>query len=185
MESTIPTTRLITGEELAHRPDLNPCELVEGKVIPMSPTNWKHGYYVSELTGHLLRFVKKHKLGSVLTGEVGIYVRRAPDTIRAADVAFISHKRLAQVQSESYLDVAPEVVVEVISPGNSWQEMRQKMEEYFGIGVEWVWIVEPEPEQVLVYHTPTDLKAVPKDDVLRGEGVLDGFALPLADLFSD
>ncbi len=115
----------------------------------MSPTNWKHGDLVSELDWHLRSFVKKHGLGKVLTGEVGIYVRRDPDYIRGADVVFISSERIAQITSESYLDVAPELVVEVISPGNTWQEMRDKIEEYFAIGVQWVWLVGPARKQHL------------------------------------
>ncbi len=120
----------------------------------------------------------------MLTGEVGIYVRRDPDYVRGADVVFISSERIAQITSESYLDVAPELVVEVISPGNTWQEMRDKIEEYFAIGVAWVWIVEPERRQVLVYRSPTEMTALSEPDTLKGEGVLTGFSLPLAELFA-
>ena len=180
-----PPEKLITGEELARMPDLGPCELVAGKIVPMSPTNWKHGDFVSELDWHLRTFVKKHEIGKVLAGEIGIYVRRDPDYVRGADVAFISFERIAQIQSESYLDVAPELVVEVISPGNTWQKMRDKIEEYFSIGVEHVWIVEPERRQVLVYYAPTEMKALTKSDTLEGEGSLSGFSLPLDVLFAD
>jgi Uma2 family endonuclease len=177
-------TRLITGEELARMGDLGPCELVRGEIIPMSPTSWKHGDYVTEAAARLRDFVRPRKLGRVLTGEVGIYTRRDPDNVRGADVVFISAERLSRVQSESYLDVAPELVVEVISPGNTWREMRDKIDEYFGIDVERVWIVEPERQQVLVYRSPTELSLLHEDDTLRGEGVLRDFALPLGELFA-
>ena len=63
--------------------------------------------------------------------------------------------------------------------------MRGKVEEYFAIGVERVWIVEPETKSILVFRTPTDLVKLTQTDTLRGEGVLEGFSLPLADLFAD
>ena len=176
--------KILTGEEFALIPGLGRCELVAGKIVTMSPTNWKHGDYVSELDWHLRSFVKEHGIGKVLTGEVGIYVRRDPDHIRGADVVFISSERIAQITSESYLDVAPELVVEVISPGNTWQEMREKIDEYFAIGVDWVWLVEPERKAVAVYHSPTDSTTLGEKDTLEGEGVLTGFSLLLAELFA-
>ena len=181
--TTLLAERELTGEALALLPDLGPCELVEGKVVPMSPTNWKHGRCVNELARLLGNYVKAHGLGAVLSGEVGIYTRRDPDTVRGADVAFISHERLAQVRSESYLDVAPELIIEVVSPGNTWQEMREKIDEYFGVGVEQVWLIEPAPRQARVYRAPTDVRVLSDEDAIEGAGVLHGFRLPLGELF--
>ena len=181
---TVPfADKILTGEEFALIPGLGRCELVAGRIVTMSPTNWKHGDFVTEIAWHLHSFVKERRLGKVLTGEVGIYMHRDPDYIRGADVVFISSERIAQITSESYLDVAPELVVEVISPGNTWQEMRDKIQEYFAIGVEWVWIVEPERRQVLVYRSPTEMTALNEHDTLEGERVLTGFSLLLAELF--
>ena len=151
----------------------------------MSPTSWKHGRYVNELARQLGNFAREHQVGETLTGEVGIYTHRNPDTVRGADVAFISTERLGQVTSESYLDVAPELVIEVVSPGNTWQEMRDKIVEYFAIGVERVWIVEPEHKRVLVYQTPDESTTMNATDTLAGEGVLEGFSLSLTELFGD
>ena len=173
----------VTGEELARIPDLGPGELVRGKFIPMSPTNWRHGEYVDDIAHALGRFVRARKLGKVLTGEVGVYTERDPDTVRGADVLFISHERLARVTSQSYLDVAPELVVEVFSPGNTWDEMRRKVAEYLGAGAERVWVVEPERRAVHVYRAPDEATVLGAGDVLRGEGLLEGFALPLDALF--
>ena len=182
--ATLLADKEITGEELALLPGLGSCELVNGKIVPMSPTGWKHGRYVVKFAAHLEDFVEEHELGSVLAGEVGVYTRRNPDTVRGADVAFISKERLDQVCSESYLDVAPELIVEVVSPGNTWQEMQEKISEYFGVGVEQVWIVEPEPRRVRVYRSREDVTVLGEEDTLEGTGALDGFALPLGDLLA-
>lgn len=184
LTGTAPTpTQLVTGDELAQMPDVEFCELVNGKIISMSPTNWKHGRYVSTISWHLEDFVQQNPVGVVLSGEVGVFTRRNPDTVRGVDVALISHERLAQVHSASFLDVAPEVVVEVISPGNTWQEMRQKIDEYFEAGVMQLWIVEPERKQLLVYDAPTRFDVFTTDDTLAGTGVLYGFTLDVGKLF--
>lgn len=162
----------ITGEELAHLPDLGPRELVRGRIKPMSPTGWKHGDLVSKLDHRLREFVQQHRLGKVLTGEVGIYTQRDPDTVRGADVAFISYDRLRQVTSDSFLDAAPELVVEVISPSNTWPDLEEKIDEYFEMGVERVWLVEPERRQLHVYRAPDTFARYDADDTLRADGRL-------------
>lgn len=84
-------TELITGEKLFHMGNLGRCELVAGRMIPMSPTGDLHGGYESNFHYFIRSFVQAHKLGKVRVGEVGIYTGRNPDTVRGADVLFISH----------------------------------------------------------------------------------------------
>ena len=175
----------ITAEELYRMPLEGSCELVEGELTPMSPANWHHGYFVIAIGGALLAFVRERGLGKVVGGEVGLITKRGPDSVRGIDVGFISNERLAQVQSESYLDVAPELVAEVVSPGNTRQEMREKIEEYFGVGGQRVWIVEPKRKRALVYRDASHFDEIGPGGVLRGEGVLEGFALLLDELFAE
>ena len=174
----------LTGEMLFRLGNIGPTELVRGEIVYMSPTGHPHGYIEFNIGGILREFVRKHKLGRVIGGEVGIYTQRNPDTVRAADVAFISRQRLAQVQSESYLDIAPELVVEVLSPDDAWSEVMEKLEEYFAIGVLAVWIADPKRQQVYVYHAVTEVKRFSISDVLADEKVLPGFSVPVAELFT-
>ena len=179
------TEAVVTGKELLQRSDLGPCELVEGRIKKMSPTGWKHGSLEARLSRCLSEFVSERALGEVLTGEVGIYTRRDPDTVRGADVLFISSQRLEQAHPEGFLDIAPELVVEIMSPSNTWEEVRRKIEEYFGMGVECVWIVEPANRVVLVYRSATEMRKLTEGDVLEGRGKLQGFSLPISTLFAE
>ncbi len=183
--TTETATRPISGEELATLGEVGPCELVEGSIVPMTPAGFEHG--AVELTvGAVLRsFVRGHNLGRVMVGEVGIYTRRNPDTVRGADVLYISHERYAHQQSRSFLDVAPDLVVEILSPDNTPAEMRQKIEEYFTIGVRLVWIVSPRRRSVVVYRSPADQREYGDTEDLTGEAVLPGFRIPVASLFDD
>src|SRR3954462_8475033 len=97
--------RLITGEELFHSPDLGPCELVDGRIVPTMPTGRIPGRSEARLPARLLTYVESHDKGEGLAGESGFYGRRSPDTVRAADIACSSHGRLARCKAEGYLDV--------------------------------------------------------------------------------
>ncbi len=174
----------ITGEDLFKMGDIGRTELVEGEIVHMSPTGYFHGAIEINFSSAIKTFVRQHKLGRVFGGEVGIYTRRDPDTVRAADVAFISNGRMAQVKSKSYLDVAPELVVEVLSPDDAWGDLMDKLDEYFALGVNVVWVADPRKKQVYVYRSVTDVKRLSVGDTLNGEDVLPGFGMPVADLFA-
>ncbi len=81
--------------------------------------------------------------------------------------------------------MAPELVVEILSPEDRWHDVWQKLEEYFAIGVRWVWIVEPENRAVLLYRSVTEMQRLGAEDTLVGEGALEGFTLPVASLFAE
>lgn len=179
-----PEIKLITGEELLAMGDIGPCELIDGRIVPMAPTGGEHGILESELARHLGNFVADRDLGWVMVGEVGLYTRRDPDRVRGADVVFISKARLPELP-KGFLEAAPELVVEIMSPDDRWQDVQQKLKEYFSIGVQWVWIVEPENRAVLVYRSRTEMQEFGEGDTVNGEGVLEGFRLPVASLLTE
>ncbi|HVF60062.1 MAG TPA: Uma2 family endonuclease [Thermoanaerobaculia bacterium] len=72
---------LVTGEELYRRPDLGPCELVDGRVVPTSPTGDLHGDIEAIIAAALIAYVRETGRGKVRSGEAGIYVRRGPEAI--------------------------------------------------------------------------------------------------------
>jgi len=173
---------LMTGEELFHRPDLGPCELVNGRIVPLPPTGADHGFVETRLAGRLLAYAESTGRGEVMSGEAGIYIRRNPDTVRAPDAAFISNERLAQRRSSSYLDVAPELVVEVLSPEARRNEVAEKIEDYFEAGVVRVWIVDPKARRLHVYRSPTETEQFGEGQVLTDEEILPGFRLVISEL---
>jgi Uma2 family endonuclease len=176
--------RLMTGEELARRPDLH-CELVNGRLVPMPMTGHVHGRIEARLVARLVAYADESRRGIVLGGEVGIYIRQDPDTVRGADLAYISHERYARRGPLVFLDVVPELVVEIRSSEDRPGEAAKKIREYLSIGVDRVWYVDPRRRQVRVYRSPEQVETLGIGDVLRDEEILPGFSLPLSELFQD
>ena len=174
---------LITGEQLAQMPNTEMCELVEGRIVNGMPTGKKHGGIEALIAFFLISFTRQSRLGEVLTGEVGVYTKRNPDTVRGVDVAFISTERASENSTDGFLRIAPELVVEILSPTNTRSEMKQKVAEYFGADVLLVWIVDPQKEQIRVYSSAENFDVLTSDDTLTGGTVLPGFEVQLSEIF--
>jgi Uma2 family endonuclease len=149
---------IITGELLAHLTVPLPegytrYELVEGRIIPMTPNNRRH----AEVLAELVRLLGRVPGWRVLAGDPGVYLRRRPDTVRAPDLLLISEVRYRESDPASaFLAVAPELVVEIVSPSNEREAMTRKVADYLAIGST-VWVIDVDAETVTVSSpgTPT------------------------------
>ena len=177
---------LVTGEELARTPNLGRCELVRGEIVLAKPTFREHGRVEGNFYHELRSFAEPRGLGEVLVGEVGIYTGRDPDTIRGADVVFLSSERYARCRRKrGFLDVAPDLVVEVRSESESWAAVEEKVGEYFACGVRLVWVADPGTATVRAYRSVEGFRELGASDVLTGDEVLPGFSAPVSRLFED
>lgn len=175
----------ITADEYLEMRDTPPGELVEGEIVQMGYTSWEHAQIEATISRKLGNFIEAQNVnGRVLAGDAGICTARDPDTVRGADVVFISAERFAENASETLIDIGPELIVQIVSPSNTWKNVRDKIREYFDIGTDRVWIVEPENEAVLVFRSPTDLQELSAGKTLKGEGPLEDFSVPVASLFA-
>ena len=168
--------RLFTAEELFHLPTVGRrLELVKGKVYEMAPAGGRHGYAAMNTGiipgGH----VRANGLGRVFAAETGFILRRDPDTVRAPDVAFISQSRLAVDEiPDSFIDLVPDLVVEVVSPGDTRREVREKVEDWLHSGVRLVWVL----------YSMEGVRQLGENDFLDGEDVESGFTCRLEELFA-
>lgn len=160
------------------------CELVDGVLVEKTM-----GYIESLLAIYIARkigdFVESHKLGIVL-GEAGT-LRVLPKQVRIPDICFIGWKKfpggiLPKVQIP---EVAPDLAVEILSPGNSEGELRRKLDDYFAAGVELVWYIDPTTRTAKVYTAPDQCTVLDESQSLSGGKVLPGFELSLKVLFAE
>jgi Uma2 family endonuclease len=159
------------------------CELVDGTLVEKAM-----GFQESCLAVKLIRlldnFVEQQDLG-ILAGEGGL-TRLLPGLLRIPDTGFWSWKQLGrkEIPRVAVAPVAPLLAVEVISKGNTRQEIQRKLKEYFLAGTQLVWVVDPRKRLVTVYTAPDRFVILTKADTLDGGDVLPGFALPLRSLFT-
>lgn len=178
-------TSAITAEELERMPHHDRrVELVRGEVIEMAPAGFDHGSVALTIAVYLHAFVRQHKLGVVCAAETGFILSRNPDTVRAPDAAFVSAGRVAQQQrKEGFFDGPPDLAVEVVSPGDSAEEVEEKTLEYLQAGARLVWIVRPRARTITVYRSLKQVRVLTPDDTLDGDDVLPGFTVPVKEVF--
>src|SRR5215510_8982762 len=173
---------LITGDELARMPDHELTELIDGRIVPLSPTNSEHGRIEANVSRALGNFVSAQKLGLVLVGEVGIFTRANPDRVLGADVVFISHAQYdRRTKTRGFLDVAPELVVEILSPGRP--DTAQRVVEYLAIGVRLVLVVDPDGRTITSHSPNGAVNRRAGSDVVPCNEALPGFNLRVGDVF--
>jgi Uma2 family endonuclease len=174
---------LITGDELARIPDHELTELIDGRIVPLSPTNPEHGCIEATIAVALGNFARAQNLGLLMTGDVGIFTRSNPDRVRGADVVFISHAQYdRRTKTRAFLDVAPELVVEILSPERP--DTDQKVIEYLAIGVRLVLVVDP-PGRTISAHRPNEVVRLYSElETVSCADALPGFTLTVAEVFA-
>ncbi len=181
------TITLVTADQLLAMPDDGyRYELVEGEIKKMTPAGWKHGAIGGLLQGWLARHVEQHGLGRIFLAETGFLIARDPDTVRAPDIAFIHKDHLpAENPEDAFWPGAPDLAVEVISPGDTFKEVDEKVRAWLGAGAMMVWVVNPNGRNVTVYRSTTDVKTLTENDELDGRDVVPGFRRRVGDIFAE
>src|SRR5262249_54324055 len=127
----------------------------------------RHGYFCNQIGRILGNFVEEHDLGRVMSNDSGVLTHRGPDTVRGADVCYYSYTRLPKGPlPEGYLPVVPELIFEVRSPTDRWSQIITKVGEYFSAGVGIVCVLDPQTEQLIVYHADEGQRVVSAEDEL-------------------
>ncbi len=179
------TKTLVTAEQLLRMPDDGyRYELVAGELRKMTPAGWRHGLVGGRLRSLLGGHVLQNELGEVFLAETGFLLARDPDTVRAPDIAFIRKGRLpAHPPEEAYWPGAPDLAVEVVSPGDTVGEIDEKVKAWLDAGAVMVWVVNPKWQNVTVYRSATDIKVLTENDELAGEDTVPGFRCRVGDIF--
>jgi Uma2 family endonuclease len=131
------------------------------------------------------RFVEEHQLGRMFMAETGFLIARDPDTVRAPDIAFIRSDHLPDDEPrETYWPGAPDLAVEVVSPGDTVGEVGEKVRDWLDAGSMAVWVVDPRAQTITVYRSPTDIDILTVKDELEGGDVVPGFRCAVAEVFA-
>jgi Uma2 family endonuclease len=161
------------------------CELVDGTLVEKA-MGLRESLLAGALIAILRSFVIPRNLG-IVTAPDGT-IKLLPGLVRIPDLAFISWDRLpgGRIPPEAMPQVAPDLAIEVLSEGNTKPEMERKRKEYFAVGVDVVWEVDPEKRSVTVYERGKKKPRVYNhSQTIECGRSLAGFRLVLADLFGE
>jgi Uma2 family endonuclease len=181
--STITQKKLLTAEEfflLPQPPDGSQQELVRGEIVNMPPPGALHGVTQAKTSRRLGNFLDAGP-GGTLTCESGFITERDPDSVRGPDISYWSKERLKEIPV-GYIEIAPDLLVEVLSPSNTWKKIRAKLKEYFERGVRLVWVISPEDRTLTIYRTLDEGRVLHENATVTGEDVLPGFTCRVSDL---
>jgi Uma2 family endonuclease len=175
------TERLITAEEFERMPSDERYELVEGRLVPMSPVNVEHGRIVLQL-GYLLKAHLKNRPEGLAVVEAGFTLARNPDTVRGPDIAFL--RRVPPPGTRGFPTMAADAVFEVLSPDDRPGEVRPTIAEYLRSGVRLVVVVDPRHQTVVVHGSGTQPVTLREDTELLDMGdAIPGFTCRVGEIF--
>jgi Uma2 family endonuclease len=176
-------SHLLSAEELAGMeiPGRS-TELIRGRLVVREPPSTRHGSIAGRLAYLLGDHVFRNKLGVVCGQDTGFMIESDPDTVRAPDVAYLSQRNADQIRPTGYAPVAPDLVVEIVSPGDRPGELLAKVGQWLGAGSRLVWVIDPSRVHAVVYRPNGDMVIVGADDHLDGEDVLPGFRCAIVDI---
>jgi len=182
--SALPKRKVMIAEELFWLPDNGKRrELVKGELREMPPASCLHGIHGGRLQAYLGYYVLTQKLGQILLAETGFTIARAPDTVRAPDIAFVSQDRLPDPIPDGYLELVPDLAVEVVSPNDTRREVREKVNDWLDAGVRLVWVVNYQKRTITEYRSRQQIRVLTEEDTLDGGDVVPGFSLSVREVF--
>lgn len=178
------TPHLMTAEDILML-DLpgKSTELLRGKLLVREPPGTWHGSTAARLLYLIADHVYRHDLGVVCGQDTGFKIESNPDTVRAPDVAVIGRDRVTQIPPRGYAPFAPDLVVEIVSPGDRPGELLTKVGQWLDAGSRLVWVIDPPRIEARVHRDDGSVMIVPADGYLDGEQVLPGFRCALAEVF--
>jgi Uma2 family endonuclease len=179
------TGRRMTAEELLLMPDDGlRHELVDGELRTMAPSGGEHGWIAGNAYEFLAKHVRARRLGRTFAAETGFLLARDPDLVRAPDAAFVRQERVhAAGRVRGYWPGAPDLAVEVISPGDRPAEVANKIRTWLEHGTRMVIAIYPDERLARVHQPGRPAQERGEVDVLDGGDVVPGWMLAVRELF--
>ncbi len=157
-------------------------EYVSGKLEKKSMPNAKHSGIAGRFVIELGIYLKKQNIGRVYPEA---HFQIGADK-RIPDVAFVSAEKIPQAgEPQKFWSFAPDLAIEIVSPTDFYQDVLEKIDDYFKADVKQVWLINPEKETLTIYFSFDEAKVLSKTDILTCEEILPKLRLKLSDIFID
>jgi Uma2 family endonuclease len=156
-------------------------EIVEGELIVREPAGRYHNRIAFKFQFLFHDFAKAHPELDYGGDNEGFLVQRNPDTMLSPDACLF--RRRDETGSSTWMEFAPEVAVEVLSPSNTRAEIAYKRRKYFLAGSEQVWIVDPQTQTIEFCFSDSARIIVQGDEMVRGRDIVEGLEITLSEIF--
>lgn len=157
----------------------------EGDLIIMTPAGGETSWRNSELVTALNIWAKQDGTGIVFDSSGGFILPNG--ATRSPDVSWVKRERLAALtskQKKKFLPLCPDFALELLSPTDRLQAVKDKMQEYIDNGLKLGWLIDPESKQVHVYTPDDQAELLENPSEISGEPVLPGFVLNLEEIWT-
>jgi Uma2 family endonuclease len=184
--TTTATEPLLTADEFMKKYDSETrVELFRGRVVRYPVPQGPHGYICNNAGFLITQFVREHKLGRVFTNDTFVRVRlkEPTDTVRGADVAYVSFAKMPPGDVPAGPLPSPDLVIEVRSPSDRIAQLSAKASEYLEAGVAVVVVIDPDTQSLAVYRENEFPIRMHNGDELTLPDVLPGFAVRVSQFF--
>ena len=157
----------------------------QGELIIISPTGSESGRQNGDLFGQIWYWNRQQKLGVVFDSSTGFTLPNGAK--RSPDVSWIENSRwnsLTQKQKRGFAPIAPDFVLELLSPNDRLQDIQKKMQEYLACGIKLGWLIYPDEQRVEIYRLDQDLEVLDFSQSLSGEDLMPGLIVELEEIFN-
>jgi Uma2 family endonuclease len=176
-------TRPITIQEFERMALDGRWELIDGEPVEMTPAAGRSGWISATIVALLANHVRKSLLGWAFSAETGFILFDDRQTVRSPDAAVVLRSRLAELP-DSFVPMAPDLAVEVLSPSDRMADALAKIAMYLQAGTPLVWLVNPATRTVVVFRSEMDPVTLDASGTLNGGEILPEFSVPVAEIFA-
>jgi len=152
----------------------------KGELIIMPPTGGEIGNHNAEIVAEFVTWNRQTRLGKVFDSSTCFKLPNGAD--RSPDVSWIKQERwdaLTPEQKQKFPPIAPDFVLELMSPSDSLETLQAKMQEYIDNQVKLGWLIDSKNRRVEIYRQGQAVEILQSPETLSGEDVLPGFVLDL------
>ncbi|MCI0700012.1 MAG: Uma2 family endonuclease, partial [Planctomycetia bacterium] len=174
----------MTPEQFEELPDSQGLELIDG-IVKEKNMGTENGAIQARIVHHLTLTVYAAKLGEILDTEAMYQCFPThPKRVRKPDISFIRQDRLPDGRVPvGICRFRPDLAIEVVSPNDTYEEVEEKLADYFDAGVPLIWVVTPKTRTVLVYQADGTARRFRDTDDLTADPVIPNFRVRIEEFF--
>ncbi len=166
--------------------DISGYELVNGELVPVMGSKYRHAWLVFEVCRLLDLHVRSARVGAVVPDVwCKLPLPHDPERLQAPDVAYFTQEKVQPEPADGIFRVPPDLIVEIYSPTNLRKpgDFQRRVRDYLDAGVRLLWVIYPDAGYAMVHRPDGSARMVRETEPLEGEDVLPGFRLELGELF--